>query len=131
MCEVKRDSSDLGNAVAKSTMVMAWLSGETSRYDPEEWTNRHYPCGHFGLAADGATERTHACTSRGITYLFDRRSFANFRDGGDTHQGQPELPRRLHIVTSTRRRAGYDTVRPVCSFKLEGLRPDAIQGETF
>ena len=112
MCEVKRDSSDLGKAVAKSAEVMAWLSGERGRYDPAEWTNRHYPCGHFGLAADGTTERAHACTSRGVTYLFDRQSFASFSDG---RQEQPALPQRLHIVTSARRPAGYATVRPVCS----------------
>ena len=34
MCEVKRDSSDLGKAVTKSAEVMAWLSGERARYDP-------------------------------------------------------------------------------------------------
>jgi len=34
MCEVKRDSSDLGKAVTKSAEVMAWLSGERGRYDP-------------------------------------------------------------------------------------------------
>lgn len=112
MCEVKMDPSDLGKAVTKSAEVMAWLGGERGRYDPEEWTNRHYPCGHFGLAADGTTERAHACTSRGVTYLFDRQSFASFSDG---HREQPALPQRLHIVTSTRRRAGYATVRPVCS----------------
>jgi hypothetical protein len=111
MCEVKRDPSDLGKAVTKSAEVMAWLSGEKGRYDSAEWTNRHYPCGHFGLAADG-TERAHAYTSRGVTYLFDRQSFASFSDG---HQEQPALPQRLHIVTSARRPAGYATVRPVCS----------------
>lgn len=115
MCEVKRDSSDVGKAVAKSAEVMAWLSGERGGYDPAEWTNRNYPCGHFGLDADGTTERVHACTSGGVTYLFDRRSFANFCGGAGGHSGQPTLPHRLHIVTSTRRRAGYDTVRPVCS----------------
>ena len=115
MCEVKRDSSDVGKAVAKSAEVMAWLSGERGGYDPAEWTNRNYPCGHFGLDADGTTERVHACTSGGVTYLFDRRSFANFCGGAESRIGQPTLPQRLHIVTSTRRRAGYDTVRPVCS----------------
>lgn len=115
MCEVKRDSSDVGKAVAKSAEVMAWLSGERGGYDPEQWTNRNYPCGHFGLAADGTTESVHACTSQGVTYLFDRRSFASFSGGGGGHRGQPTLPQRLHIVTSTRRREGYDTIRPVCS----------------
>ena len=37
------------------------------------------------------------------------------RDGGVGRRAQPELPPQLHIVTSTRRRAGYATVRPVCS----------------
>jgi len=47
-----------------------------------------------------------------VTYLFDRQSFASFRDG---RQEPRVLPPRLHIVTSTRRRPGYATVRPVCS----------------
>ena len=115
MCEVKLDASDLGKAVSKSAEVMAWLGGERSRYDPEEWTNRHYPCGHFALAEDGETERVHACTSRGVTYLFDRQSFASFRERDGRHEQPAALPPRLHVVTSTRRRAGYATVRPVCS----------------
>ena len=131
ICEVKRDSSDLGIALTKSAEVMAWLSGERDRYQPDEWTNRFYPTGHFGLAADGVTERAHACTNNGGSYLFDRASFAAFRSGSEGH-GATEasgivLPSRLHIITSTRRRAGYETVRPLSSKAFGKLQHKAAR----
>ena len=124
LCEVKRDSSDLGNAVVKNTEVMSWLSGDRSGYDPSEWVNKHHPLGHFGLAADGVTERAHALTSQGVTYLFDRASFSEFRPSGE-QAAQPgsRLPSRLHIVTSARRRA----VRPVCSKVFARLQHKAAR----
>ena len=102
---------------------MAWLSGEAGRYNADEWANRYYPTGHFGLAADGVTERAHACTSNGGHYLFDRASFVRFRSGSAERAAAtaaaaaatPALPPCLHLVTSTRRREGYDTVRPLNS----------------
>jgi len=136
MCEVKRDSSDLGFAVTKSSEVMAWLSGESGRYNANEWVNRYYPSGHFGLAADGVTERAHACTnSDGSRYLFDRASFVRFRtsDGGRLDSvaasgaATAALPPCLHIVTSTRRREGYDTVRPLSSKAFGKLQHKAAR----
>jgi hypothetical protein len=129
MCEVKRDSSDLGCAVSKSSEVMAWLCGEEDRYDPAEWANRFHPLGHFGVGADGRTLTAHASTFNGVTYLFDRQSFAAFRSGGAGGAGgAPSLPPCLHLVTSRRRRAGdIAVVRPLCSRAFGRLQHKACR----
>ena len=111
---------------------MAWLSGERCGYNTDEWTNRHHPSGHFGRGADGIAERAHACTSGGVTYLFDRHSFALFRNSSDastvSEDGAPlRLPSRLHLVTSTRRLSGYDVVRPLCSKAFGRLQHKAAR----
>ena len=118
MCEVKRDCSDLGVALVKSHEVLAWLSGEREAYVADEWANKFYPSGHFGVEEDGVTECTHACKRDGVTYVFDRRSFARFRRGSDTLGRGRWLHPRLHLVTSARRRAGdatHGTLRRLCS----------------
>ena len=91
LCEVKRDPSDLGSAVSKSREVMAWLAGDTHTYDAEEWVNKHHPSGHFGVGADGKTLRAHALAKDGITYLFDRESFALFRMAESVARGPGSL----------------------------------------
>ena len=113
---------------------MSWLSGERSSYKAEDWTNRFHPTGHFGLAADGVTERSHTHTAQGVQYLFDRSSFRLFGGGAEaaaaadseasTRGGAGGLwgmrvHPRLHLVTSTRRRAGQSTLRPISS-KVNG-----------
>lgn len=111
LCEVKRDSSDLGYAVSKSAETLAWLAGMREEYNAAQWTNRFHPTGHFGLAADGTT----AVVVRHGQYAFDQRSFECFRRPLKSVRGGAALPPRLHIVTSNRRMGGGDTLRPLPS----------------
>jgi len=111
MCEVKRDSSDLGYAVSKSAETLAWLAGMREEYDATQWLNRFHPTGHFGLAADGTT----AVAVRHGQYSFDQASFACFRRLLLSGRGGAALPPRLHIVTSNRRMGGGDALRPLPS----------------
>ena len=135
-CEVKRDCSDMGNAVVKSAETMAWLAGVREAYEPECWINKIHPSGHFGvqLSGDREAELKHChTTSDGDVYVFDQRSFRAFREdarrcgaggGGD---GGVTLPSRLHIVTSSRRAAGSDTLRPLPSKPFGKLQKKAAR----
>jgi hypothetical protein len=69
--EVKRNVNDLAHGFRRRQEDLAWLTGETGRYNPAAHRTRQYPTGHFTRAAVG--------TDDGETCLLSPDSFRHFR----------------------------------------------------
>lgn len=45
--EIKRNPDDIGEAFVSYQKSLAWLSGSTSTYSPNDWKTKTHPSGHF------------------------------------------------------------------------------------
>jgi hypothetical protein len=71
LIEVKRNINDLAHGFRRRQENLAWLTGDTVGYDPEQYRTKHFRTGHF----DREAIHEHA----GETFRFARRSFRRFR----------------------------------------------------
>jgi hypothetical protein len=74
LIEVKRNINDVGAGFTKRQENLAWLTGDTAKYDPSLYRTRHFRSGHF--------DRQAAHQQDGERFVFDRYSFRHFRRDG-------------------------------------------------
>lgn len=76
LVEAKRNINDLAHGFRQRQENLAWLTGETACYHPEDYRTRQFRTGHFD------TEAVH--NHHGETLVFTRRSFRRFRRDSDS-----------------------------------------------
>jgi hypothetical protein len=69
--EVKRNVNDLAHGFGRRQENLAWLTGDTGRYDPAVYRTRHFRSGHF--------DREAVHQEQGEAFVFGRGSFRRFR----------------------------------------------------
>ena len=71
--ESKRNADDIGLAFGSYQSLLAWLVGERTRYDPQQFACARFPSGHF----EGSARLEHA--ENGVRWTFSPQSFSAFR----------------------------------------------------
>jgi hypothetical protein len=89
--EVKRNINDLAHGFRQRQENLAWLTGETASYKPEERRTKRFRSGHFDVEAVHVHD--------GESLVFDRQSFRLFRR--DPESGH--FLERLYFITRSGR----------------------------
>jgi hypothetical protein len=85
--EVKRNLNDVAHGFRRRQEDLAWLTGDTDRYDPGSHRTRTFPSGHF--------DRVAVHRDGGEAFVFARSSFRRFR----REPGGGWFLRRLYFLT--------------------------------